>query len=497
MIADKHSPVRIGTNNDWSSISAGDYHSLALKTDGTLWAWGYNHDGELGNGTTNDEWSPVQISSDTWKAVSAGSLHNMAVKNDGTLWGWGANQAGQIGDGTNINRPSPVHINFQTYTITAAAGSGGMISPSGPVTVIHGSSQAFTIMPDTGYHIASVTGCGGILSGNTYTTGAITADCMVTAAFAINTYTVTPSAGANGAISPATVQTVNYGSTVPFTITSNTGYHIASVTGCGGTLSGNTYTTGAITANCTVTASFAINTYTITTIITGGSGGTITPSSPTVNYGSSWTFTITPNTGYRITDVRVDGVSQGAINSYTFTNITSNHTLEASFAINTYTLVIAKDGTGTGTITSTPAGITCGSDCSEAYLQGASVTLSATAALGSSFIGWSGGGCSGTGSCTVTLNSDITVTAEFTMISTAVRAISAGTGYTLAIGGDGALWTWGQNDYGQLGDGTTTNKSTPVKIGSDKDWAVISAGFDHRKIKGSGLHILQGRVDNG
>jgi len=79
-----------------------------------------------------------------------------------------------------------------------------------------------------------------------------------------------------------------------------------------------------------------------------------------------------------------------------------------------YTLTITKSGTGSGTVTSSPAGINCGSDCSEAYNTGTIVTLTTTPATGSTFTGWSGGGCSGTGTCIITMNSDKTVTATFT-----------------------------------------------------------------------------------
>jgi len=78
-----------------------------------------------------------------------------------------------------------------------------------------------------------------------------------------------------------------------------------------------------------------------------------------------------------------------------------------------YTLTVSKSGTGTGTVSSSPSGIDCGSDCSESYNQGTSVTLTATPASGSIFGGWSGGGCSGTGSCSITMNSNQTITATF------------------------------------------------------------------------------------
>ncbi len=223
------------------------------------------------------------------------------------------------------------------YLITATAGIGGGISPSGTVTAAQGAIVTFTITPNTGYQIASVntSGCLGSLAGNTFTTGAITSNCTITASFASSpTYTVTPVAGANGSISPSTPQIVNSGSTVSFTLTPNTSYHIAGVntSGCLGSLAGNTFTTGAITANCTVATSFAINTYTISAA--AGNNGTITPSGAvTVSYGASQAFTITPNANYHITDVKVDGVSQGAITSYTFTNVTANHTITAIFGV--------------------------------------------------------------------------------------------------------------------------------------------------------------------
>src|SRR5437899_6741150 len=79
----------------------------------------------------------------------------------------------------------------------------------------------------------------------------------------------------------------------------------------------------------------------------------------------------------------------------------------------TFGLAVVRVGTGSGTVTSTPAGITCGTSCAGSYAGGTAVTLTAVAATGSTFAGWSGGGCSGTGSCTVTVTATATVTATF------------------------------------------------------------------------------------
>jgi Divergent InlB B-repeat domain len=82
-----------------------------------------------------------------------------------------------------------------------------------------------------------------------------------------------------------------------------------------------------------------------------------------------------------------------------------------------FTLTVSRSGTGTGTVTSSPAGINCGTDCSEAYPSGTPVTLTAAPDSGSVFGGWSGGGCSGTGACTVTMNANTSVTAAFAVQS--------------------------------------------------------------------------------
>ncbi len=149
-------------------------------------------------------------------------------------------------------------------------------------------------------------------------------DHTITRHFAIRTFTITPTAGANGSISPATAQTVNYGGSQTFNINPNTGYAIADVLVDGvsqGPIASYQFTN--VTGNRTISASFVIRTFTITP--TAGANGSISPATAqTVNYGGSQTFNINPNTGYAIADVLVDGVSQGPIASYQFTNVTGN-----------------------------------------------------------------------------------------------------------------------------------------------------------------------------
>ncbi len=88
-------------------------HTIALKTDGTIWSWGYNTNGELGDGTTTNKLTPAQMgTANNWQDIAVGSNFVFANKTDGTLWSWGANAKGQLGNGTNgtTNTTSPKQV---------------------------------------------------------------------------------------------------------------------------------------------------------------------------------------------------------------------------------------------------------------------------------------------------------------------------------------------------------------------------------------------------
>jgi alpha-tubulin suppressor-like RCC1 family protein len=111
------SPVQIGTLTNWKQVSCGFEHSLAVKQDGTLWGWGRNHIGQLGNNIINTYYaSPIQIGSLTnWKQVSCGNGCSVALKTDGTIWGWGSNTSGQLGlPIITVYYSSPVQIGSLT-----------------------------------------------------------------------------------------------------------------------------------------------------------------------------------------------------------------------------------------------------------------------------------------------------------------------------------------------------------------------------------------------
>jgi alpha-tubulin suppressor-like RCC1 family protein len=112
--ASRSTPVPVfGGGTNWKQVSAGYRHTAAIKTDGTLWTWGNNSYGEIGNNTTTQILTPVQtfVGGTNWKQVSCGRSHTLAIKTDGTLWTWGNGSNGRLGDNTSgTNRLTPVPV---------------------------------------------------------------------------------------------------------------------------------------------------------------------------------------------------------------------------------------------------------------------------------------------------------------------------------------------------------------------------------------------------
>ena len=122
----RSSPVQIGTSS-WAAVSTGGgssgFFSAAIRSDGALFTWGLNAIGQLGDGTTVSKSSPVQVGSSSWTTVAAGGAHTAAIRSDGALFTWGINTNGQLGDGTTTARSSPVQIGTSSWTAVAAGTS--------------------------------------------------------------------------------------------------------------------------------------------------------------------------------------------------------------------------------------------------------------------------------------------------------------------------------------------------------------------------------------
>ncbi|HPS71626.1 MAG TPA: fibronectin type III domain-containing protein, partial [Bacteroidales bacterium] len=265
-----------------------------------------------------------------------------------------ANPLSFTGTLTNIVENTTIKAYFAplTFGINATVGVGGTILPNGMSTYNYGVSQNYVINAETGYTIATVlvdnvpvTVPAGATTFS-YNFSNITANHTIAVTFAINTYTLTATSDANGTVTPAGVTTINYNENQVYTITPATGYHILDVLVDGISMGPiGTYTFANVTANHTIAATFAINTYSITSAINGA--GTITPTGvTTVNYGTNQVYTIAAASGSVLMDVIVDGISQGPVTTYTFTNVSADHNIQAITNTATFTVTVNQPANG-------------------------------------------------------------------------------------------------------------------------------------------------------
>jgi len=407
-----------------------DGHTVLMASGGpTTYALTVNDTG-TGSGTVTPNTGTLSWSGSTGIAsYNSGTVVTLtaAPASGSSFAGWSG--GGCSGTGTcsvTMNAATTVTATFalSSFTVTPSAGSGGSISPSTPQTVVYNNTTAFTVSPNTGYYISSVTGCGGTLSGNTYTTGPVTVNCSVTATFAqtiAGEYLLTVNETGSGTVTssptgincgPACTAQFNSGTSVTLAATPTSGGSFTGWSGGGCSGAGNCIVT--LSAATTVTATFTSNSFSVTPSV-NGSGGSISPSTPqTAAYNGTIAFTVTPNTGYSIASVTGCG---GTLSGSTYTTgpVTADCSVSATFAqavAGQYALTI--NITGDGTVAANSGTISwSGSTGTASYSSGAEVTLTATATSGNNFTGWSGGGCSGVGTCTVTMNAATAVTAAF------------------------------------------------------------------------------------
>ncbi len=244
-----------------------------------------------------------------------------------------------------------------TFTIAASATGGGTISPSGNNILCEGADITFDITSNSCYPITDVVVDGQSQGPITsYTFSNVSADHTISATFVQNTFDITVTAGANGSITPGT-GSGNCGGNATYNITPDACYSIADVVVDGVSQGAiNSYTFINVSAAHTISATFVLNTYDIT--VTAGANGSITPGTGSVNCGDNPTYAIAPDACYSIADVVVDGVSQGAINSYTFTNVAAAHTIIATFVLNTYDITVTAGVNGS--ITPGTGSVNCG-----------------------------------------------------------------------------------------------------------------------------------------
>ena len=295
-----------------------------------------------------------------------------------------------------------------TYTLNTSGANGSVAKAPDKASYDEGETVTLTATPNTGYSFA---GWSGDASGNSpSTTLTMDANKSVTADFTANTYTLT-AGGANGSVTRAPDKSsYTHGETVTLAATPNTGYSFATWSGDASGTSPSTTVT--MDGDKSVTANFAINTYTLAVNGTNGSV-TSTPEKSSYTHGETVTLTATPNTGYSF--ATWSGDASGNSPSTTVT-MDGDKSVTANFAINTYTLTV--NGTN-GSVASTPE--------KASYTYGETVTVQAVADSGYEFTGWSGDLSGGTNPVTVTMDANKSVTAGFVAV--------ASTTYTLNTNG--------------------------------------------------------------
>lgn len=143
---DKSSPVQTVTGgSNWSQVACGANHTAAIKTDGTLWMWGNNGNGQLGTNNTTWQSSPVQTvaGGSNWAYVACGAFYTAAIKTDGTLWLWGGNDSGQLGDNTTVDKSSPVQTVISDKRWVSVSCSGNTAATTIATNGIRETSGAF------------------------------------------------------------------------------------------------------------------------------------------------------------------------------------------------------------------------------------------------------------------------------------------------------------------------------------------------------------------
>ncbi len=280
-----------------------------------------------------------------------------------------------------------------------------------PYPVVCGEDLSFTITPDPCYGVADVLVDGvsvGAVTSYSFTN--VTANHTIEASFTPAPPTITASANPGGTISPSGAVPVSCGADQTFTITPDSCHLVGDVLVDGASVGAvTTYTFTNVTVNHTIDVTFTPLTYTITS--SAGPNGTITPLGPTtVNCGADQAFTITPAACYQVADVLVDGVSVGAVTTYTFTNVTGNHTISATFLFSNFTLTVTV--VGSGSVSSIPSNPT--------YICGTPVLLTAVPGFGYAFSGWSGDATGSLNPIIVVMDGNKNITATFVDVATAV-----------------------------------------------------------------------------
>jgi len=448
-----------------------------------------------GAGTVVSSPAGVSCGADCTEDFAQGAMVTLtATPNAGsTFVGWsGAACTGTGACAITMSAAATVTAMFTATQVTltiAKAGTGTGSVSSSPAGIACGADCSEPYAVGTGVTLSAAANAGstfagwsgGGCTGTGTCTVAMAMATTVTATFTLDTFPVTVSKAGTGAgtvtSTPAGIncgadcaETWAYGTAVTLTAAPSAGSTFTGWSGGGCTGTGTCALT--VAASTAVTATFAINSYTLTAAKTGAGGGTVTSSPAGISCGADCTESITHGAMVTLTATPAGGsIFSGwsgggcAGTGSCVVTVTAATTVTAAFALAPFALSVSKAGTGAGTVTSSPAGINCGADCTEPYTNGTSVTLTATPTAGSTFAGWSGGGCTGTGTCTVSITAAISVTATFTLNTYPLGVTKAGTGAGTVTSSPAGI-SCGGTCSANFGHGTTVTLTAAPTTGS-------------------------------
>jgi alpha-tubulin suppressor-like RCC1 family protein len=422
-------PVQVKGLSSVKSISAGAYHSIALKNDGTVWAWGENLYGELGNGTTTNSFLPVQVKDLTdVKSISAGAYHSIALKNDGTVWTWGYNCYGQLGNNSTTNSSSPVQVQGVNGTVTSiSAGTCfSLISKSDGTVWAWGYNyygqlgNGSTTDSSLPVQVSGLTGIGLVSAGGSLSL-ALKSDKTAIYAWGYNKHGELGNGSTSNSSLPVQVQGINDIKSI-----STGGDHSLALKSDGTLWAWGYNCYGQLGNNSTSNSSYPIQVLgligTISSISTGAFHSQVI-----INDGTVWAWgenlfgelgnISTLNSSQPVQVLNLSGI--GSISAGAF-----------------HSLVLKSDKT--------------------------------VWAWGKNLFGELGNG--------TTINSFQSVQAS-NLIE--VKSVSSGAYHSLTLKNDGTVWAWGENLYGELGNGTTLNSFQPVQVLNLSGAGSISAGAFH------------------
>ncbi len=519
-VINKSSMVKVLGLSNVAFIAAGSEHSLAIKTDGTAWAWGYNGTGQLGDGTTTEKTKPIQILSlvDVLE-ISGGQFHTIALKDDGSFWAWGFNGNGQLGDGTSVGKLLPVQITSLSNGVDVSLGldhsitllSNGNVWSFGKNLFgqLGDSTTADTVVTPTKMAMScTIPGpCYDPVADFSYSDSSLIVDFTDLSARAVSLSWDFGDGNNSILQNPTHTYAVPGSYTVCLTATNS----CSSDTTC-----------QLITISCLPTALFTSLSNLLTVNFTDqsegvvswswdfGDGNTDNTQNPAHTYAVSGLYNVClivtnpcgSDTICHLLDISCSPVAEfnystnllvvnfadqstGATSwSWDFgdgnTDNTQNpsHTFAASGVYNV--CLIVNNVCGPDTICKN---ISVSSNSAHPIIRprifGGGFWHTMVLCENKSL--WIGGSnmFNQLGDTSVTTNALIPINV---VGPTNISSISGGYYHSMAIDGNGDLWTWGYNVNGQLGHGTTTNVIMPQKISGFPDIAGISGGMNHSLI---------------